>query len=100
MTGAAVVDRDEYGEPVGDRYKRLGAGAERADETGLYVRFEPGFGLNVHVGIRAKHLKPGDRVNYPSAYVDEEQLVLGIHGWERLCELVDEYRAREAAHAE
>jgi len=76
-----TVDRDEYGEPVKDRYRRLGANGEA---TGVYVRFEPGFGLNVHIGFR-------------SSYTDHEGLILSIVGWERLCELADEWRARQVA---
>lgn len=94
---AAVIDRDEHGDPVDDRYKRLGAGVKRGDEVGLYVRFEPGFGLNVYVGHRKPHYKQGDRANYPSGYRDGDDLAMSIGGWERLCELVDEYRARERA---
>jgi hypothetical protein len=96
---AAVVDLDEYGEPVREEHKRLGAGATREDETGLYVRFEPGFGLNVHIGIRSARYKQGRRAylgDKPDHYEDEEKLVVGIGGWERLGELVDEWRARNA----
>lgn len=90
---ALVVDHDEYGRPVSDRYKRLGAGSAPDDDTGLYVRFEPGFGLNVHIGIRHS-VYTGDYGRCPQETRDFEKVVLGIQGWERLCELVDEWRAR------
>lgn len=77
-----VIDKDEYGRPVDDRYKRLGANGATA---GMYVRFEPGFGLNVHIG---HHALDG---------IDTERMSMSITGWESLCALVDEWRAREAA---
>lgn len=86
-----VIDRDEYGREVSERYRRLGAGSESAADTGLFVRFEPGFGLNVHIGRRV-HLR--DRYGLTGELKDTDLAVLSIGGWQRLCELVDEYRAR------
>jgi hypothetical protein len=91
-----VEDCDEYGVPVTDRYKRLGAGSESTADTGLYVRFEPGFGLNVHIGRRMAFSSQTDFGGRRSEIRDVESMVLGIGGWERLVELVDEWRAREA----
>lgn len=91
----AMTDYDEHGRPVTDRYKRLGASDE---QQGIYVRFEPGFGLNVHIGYRLKVLAPKGTFN-PGPYeyrdFEEEGMTLGIDGWERLGELVDEWRTRE-----
>lgn len=83
------IDRDEYGQPVKDRYRRLGA---HGDQEGMYVRFEPGMGLNVHLGFRLKSLHGADS----GTYVDYERCVMGIDGWDRLCAFADEWRAREA----
>lgn len=92
-----VIDRDEHGRPVDERYRRLGAGSERGDDEGLYVRFEPGFGLNVHIGFRQRRLvNQNDKPMTDDSY----ELVMGIQGWERICEFVDEYRAREALYAQ
>lgn len=78
-----TIDLDEYGKPVTDPYKRLGAGGNKA---GLYVRFEPGFGLNVYIG----HRHPvGDQMKD-----DPKELGMSIQGWEYLCALVDEWRSR------
>jgi len=88
-----VRDLDEQGRPVSPRYERLGA--RGANEEGLYVRFSPGFGLNVYVGHRRAVYK-GGRWSVPSGYEDGDDLALSIGGWEKLCALVDEYRAREA----
>ena len=89
-----IIDRDEYGVPVRDEYKRLGVKNE--EDTGLYVRFEPGFGLNVHIGIRRQYIKQpnGTILHGPYEIRDDKnrELVLGIEGWERLCELADEYK--------
>lgn len=93
---APVVDLDEYGVPIeDDRYRRLGAGSKSERDVGLYVRFEPGFGLNVHIGMRAgrKH----DYRNRPQEFVDVEKMALSIQGWDHLCSLVDEWRERIAA---
>lgn len=87
--GDDSVDRDEHGVPVTERYRRLGASGQT---EGLYVRFEPGFGLNVHIGFRICHSATKKRV-------ENERLVLGIDGWERLGELVDEWRERQAKAA-
>jgi len=81
-----IIDPDEFGEPVSEKYQRLGA--KNITDTGMYVRFEPGFGLNVHIGIR--YVKDG----WPKTYVDYEKMVLSIEGWETLCSLVDEWRER------
>lgn len=94
-----VEDHDEYGRPVGDRYKRLGAGSGSTAEEGLYVRFEPGFGLNVHIGHRHAVRERADDPWSRAVVKDFERCVLGIGGWERLAELVDEWRARETEFA-
>lgn len=74
------------------RYDRLGVDGAKA---GLYVRFEPGFGLNVIVGHRRPvHAEPGPR---PTGWVDGDELVMSIVGWEQLGRLVDRWRAREEA---
>lgn len=87
-----TVDHDEYGRPVRDEYRRLGASGR---EEGIYVRFEPGFGLNVHIGQRTRRYdtKWGpSRTEFGD--LTEREFVIGIGGWERLCELADEWRAR------
>ncbi len=84
-----MTDRDEHGNPVTDRYQRLGASG---NQDGLYVRFEPGFGLNVHIGLRLKVTVPwGEYQDF-----EDRGMVLGIDGWKRLGELVDEWRTRDA----
>lgn len=90
-----TTDLDEHGYPVTDRYRRLGA---NGTEAGLFVRFEPGFGLNVHIGWRKPVYKQPLSSSWrdPDGYVDEEKLVVGIKGWETLGALVDEWREREA----
>jgi hypothetical protein len=45
-------------------------------KDGLYVRFDYGFGTNVHIVLN-----------------EHRELVMSIQGWERLCGLVDEYRS-------
>jgi len=85
-----TVDTDEFGVPVTDRYKRLGA---KNEECGLYVRFEPGFGLNVHIGKRCHDFRFRD-----SNFDDVELMCIGVDGWERLGELVDQWREREAMY--
>lgn len=65
------------------KYDRQGADGK---EQGLYVRFEPGFGLNVYTGHRY-------RVGSWDAVEDRQEFGMSIDGWERLCELVDEWRA-------
>lgn len=87
-----VVDYNEHGVPVGERYLRLGAGSVDVKEEGLYVRFEPGFGLHVIIGSRYAHGNFGYRVEEPR---DHDLCTLGIGGWETLCSLVDEYRERQ-----
>lgn len=89
-----VNDTDEYGRPVSDRYQRLGT------DDGIYVRFEPGFGLNVHIGHRKPEYGPqpiygGSRplLGYKD---DPNEFAMSIGGWERLCEMADEWRARIA----
>lgn len=84
-------DTDEYGHPLDQRYERLGATGR---SEGLYVRFEPGFGLNVYLGLRIR-LYTDDRV-VDHKEVGGHEFGMSIDGWERLCELVDEYREREA----
>lgn len=89
-------DLDEYGQPVSARYERLGPGPSERRE-GLYVRFEPGFGLNVHIGWR----KPvfdgphGPHVT-PDSYRDEDRICMSIGGWEQLGAFVDAWRDRQA----
>lgn len=87
---ADTVDLDEYGVPVRDEYRRLGACRR---EEGMFVRFEPGFGLNVHIGHRWR--ATAHAVN-PGSFIEKEFGAMGIDGWERLCELVDEWRERRA----
>jgi hypothetical protein len=94
MTEPLAVDRDEYGAPVSDRYRRLGA---NGDQEGLFVRFEPGFGLNVHIGFRYRRY-PGDPLALTDPWIEKELGALGITGWERLGELVDEWRTREVVN--
>lgn len=89
----SVVDCDEYGRPVSERYRRLGA--KGLQEDGMYVRFEPGFGLNVHIGFRRRTERFGSYGTIYGPHEDADRLVLGIQGWERLCELVDVWRERE-----
>lgn len=59
-------------------------------EPGLFIRFDPGFGLNVFIGHR--------RVTYDDCFrpvgIQVEEIGMSIAGWERLCSLVDEWRAR------
>jgi len=100
VSAEPVIDLDEYGEPVRDHYKRMGAGAERSDEEGLYVRFAPGFGLNVHIGWRRGLYNPPRSFisrGRPDRYEDGDELAMSIKGWEALGLMVDEWRAREAA---
>ncbi len=92
MDNKYVIDCDEYGRPVNERYQRLGA--RGVDEEGLFVRFEPGFGLNVIIGFRRGIYKQGNY--WPLPPQDKDEMVLSIDGWEKLCSLVDEYRARES----
>lgn len=80
-----MADLDEYGAPVAPLYERLGASDV---ETGVYVRFEPGFGLNVHIGHRYKGTQPSSQ-----SFTNE--IVFSGVGWDRLCQLVDEWRARD-----
>jgi len=75
------------------RYERLGA---QGDEGGIYVRFDPGFGLNVYIGHRSAIYKGYN--SYPSSYEDRDGIGMSILGWEHLCRLVDEWRARQAEH--
>jgi hypothetical protein len=89
-----TVDTDEHGRPVAERYERLGASG---NSEGVYVRFEPGFGLNVHIGFRYRHYDT--RQGRAAEPTDHERCAMGIDGWERLCELVDEYREREKRFA-
>ncbi len=87
-------DFDEYGQPVTARYERLGASD---DEEGIYVRFEPGFGLNVHIGLRLKVTSPGGTVghgHYEYRDFEDKGMALSIDGWERMGELMDEWRNR------
>lgn len=85
-----IVDLDEYGDPVKDYYKRLGAGSVSSEEEGLYVRFEPGFGLNVVLGVRWKKEYYGLG---PDNFAIKE-FPMSIDGWEKLCRFADEWRAR------
>ena len=69
------------------RVERLGATGR---EEGLYVRFDYGFGTNVHIGFR--------RFRWPNeGYDDYEKIAMSLGGWRRLCELVDEWRAHDDA---
>lgn len=68
------------------RVERLGG------EDGMYVRFDYGFGTNVHIGHR--FYDAWDRKT-----VDRELCVLSIEGWEHLCELVDEWRQFDGQEA-
>lgn len=73
------------------RYARMGADG---DEEGMYVRFQPGMGLNVYIGRRqSRYTGP------PNArtMVDVYELAMSIDGWEQVCGFVDQWRAREAA---
>jgi hypothetical protein len=81
-------DLDERGRPVSDEYKRLGASG---NQEGIYVRFEPGFGLNVIIGHQY-HIRNQRGTNELKSF---EKLTLGIDGWEKLCDLAIEWRARE-----
>lgn len=76
-----------------DTAMRLGA---TGDETGVYVEVEPGFGTNVYVGLRIS-LYRGEYGRSRQEYVDTDSARLGLslQGWERLCELVDEYREHQ-----
>lgn len=87
---APVVDRDEHGEPVRDEYRRLGASG---NTEGLFVRFEPGFGLNVHIGWRTP-IFDGPLGTSPTRYEDREGITMSGQGWERIGEFVDEWRQR------
>ena len=71
--------------PIADfvRVDRLGG------EQGMYVQFDYGFGTNVHIGHRYHD-------GWDRKMVDREFCNMSIIGWEHLCELVDEYRARTA----
>jgi hypothetical protein len=46
------------------------------DPKGVHVRFDYGFGTNVHIVLN-----------------EHRQLVMSIGGWEKLCGLIDEYRS-------
>lgn len=96
MTLNPVIDHDEYGELVPERYRRLGAGSISAGDLGLYVRFEPGFGMNVHLGYRAQQWSYQHSPPLPTNIIDVEKMVMGLNRWEHLCEMVDEWRMREA----
>lgn len=99
--GEASVN--EFGEPVPevmkaivekfapeeDRYGRLGA---QGKEEGLYVRFDPGFGLNIYIGHRKADYKEHSWLL--SSYSDGDEIGMSIIGWEHLCSLVDEWRER------
>jgi hypothetical protein len=52
------------------------------DPNGFHVRFDYGFGTNVHICLNEYH-----------------QLAMSIQGWEKLCSLVDEYRGTEESEA-
>lgn len=90
-----AVDTDEYGQPVSERYRRLGAGG---DQEGMFVRFAPGFGLNVHIGYRkALYGAPtGYGPRKRIGFSEDHSIVVSGTGWERLCELVDEWRTRQS----
>lgn len=76
--------------PTG-RYDRLGADG---DNEGVYVRFDPGFGLNVYIGLRHDRRFMG---NEDDRFADSRvEFGLSIGGWETLCSLVDEWRSRAA----
>ena len=65
-------------DPTKSRYADLG------DRRSLYVRFEPGFGLNVYIGM-----------GHPASLAPPKELGMSIQGWEMICEMVDEWRRRE-----
>lgn len=71
-------------------YERLGA---KDKEEGLYVRFDPGFGLNVYIGHRTAVYKGYS--SFPSSYEDNSEIGMSIIGWEHLCSLIDEWRERD-----
>lgn len=75
-------------EPTPDRYARMGADGE---QEGLFVAFEPGFGLNVVVGFRANVWV--DQMH--REHRDYKELRMSIECWERLGQFVDEWRRRE-----
>ena len=75
---------------MSDRYAPLGA---TGDQAGLYVHFESGFGLNVVIGFRWKNSQ-GVMEDFP-----EHQFRMSIDGFEKLGELVDEWRERTADDA-
>jgi len=91
-----TVDHDEYGRPVREEYRRLGASGR---EEGIYVRFEPGFGLNVHIGMRIQRFEAGYGRRPEWRDLDEREFRMSIDGWERLCDLADEWRARRSETA-
>jgi len=86
-----TVDHDEYGRPVRDEYRRLGAGGR---QEGIFVRFEPGFGLNVHIGRRIQRYEAGYGRRPQWGDHTATEFVMGIGEWERLCELADDWRLR------
>jgi hypothetical protein len=49
------------------------------DPASVHVRFDYGFGTNVHIVLNEHH-----------------QLVMSMTGWEKLCAVVDEYRSLES----
>ena len=71
---------------VSDRYAPLGA---RGDGEGLYVHFEPGFGLNVVIGLRGKNCW-GVMEEF-----SDKQLRISIDGFEKLGELINEWHERD-----
>lgn len=88
----AVVDLGENGQPVTPEYRRLGVGSVSGDDEGMYVRFEPGFGLNVVIGRRWNETWSHAAVR---GIRDEELCSMSIKGWEALCLLVEQYRERQ-----
>lgn len=73
---------------MSDRYERMGATGK---EEGLYVRFDPGFGLNVYIGHR---LDVGKLAWKGRDFQDRKEFGMSIQGWDKICQFVDEWRER------
>ncbi len=84
---------ESQGDYEDTRYAPLG----NPEDEGLSVRFEPGFGLNVYIELRSRvyggRWNPRERRDAPLEVI--RSLGMSIIGWERVCEFVDEWRARE-----
>lgn len=81
-----------------NRYDRIGADG---DEEGMYVRFDPGFGMNVIIGMRANAIKVRSGVWDGRSFEGQDLegpgrgMMMSLDGWETLCSFVDEFRARQ-----